>query len=180
MARYFYGHPSTRTNCQCRRRAGLHKCWWDPRRRPARSTPGGRVVNAHRTCGLDLYGQILLWPPRYAHGWRVQTAWLECRNIESAPAAGFHALHPGGHVVDAHRTRGLDFYSQILLWPPKYAHERPVDAAWLGCTYVGGTLAVRSHPHHAVVASWTHTARVVWTSTARYFYGHPGTRTDVQ
>jgi len=187
---YFYGRilwADTSMATQVRARMasaggvlGLHKCWLDHRRRCARSTSGGRVVNAHRTCGLDLYGQILLWPTTYTHGWRVQAAWLECRNIESAPAAGFHALHPGGRVVDAHRTRGLDFYSQILIWPPKYAHERPVDAALLGCRNVGGTPAVGLHPHHSVVASWTHTSRVVWTSTARYFHGNPGTRTDVQ
>jgi len=42
----------------------------------------------------------------------------------------------------------LDFYGQILLWPPKYAHEWPVQAAWLGCTNVGGTPAVGLHPPH--------------------------------
>jgi len=105
---------------------GLQNYWKRPRRRFAPTTPGSLVVDAHRTRGLDLFGQILLWPPRYANGWPVQAAWLECRNIESAPAVGLHALHPRGRVVDAHRTRGLDFYSQILLWPPKYAHERRV------------------------------------------------------
>ena len=87
---------------------------------------------------------------------------------------------PGGRVVDAHRRRGLDFYGQILLWPPRYAHEWAVQASWLGSTNVGGTPAVGMHPSHPVVASWTHTVGVVWTSMARYFYGHPGTRTNGQ
>jgi len=101
---------------------GMHKCWGDPRRRFAPSTPGGRVV-------------------------------------------------------DAHRRRGLDFYGQIRLWPPKYAHERPVQAARLGCTNVGETPAIGLHPPQPVLASWTHTVGVVWTSMARYLYGHPSTRT---
>jgi len=32
---------------------GMQKCWGDPRRRHAPATPGGRVVDAHRTRGLD-------------------------------------------------------------------------------------------------------------------------------
>jgi len=87
---------------------------------------------------------------------------------------------PGGHVVDAHRRRGLDFYGQILLWPPKDAQERPVKAAWSARTNVGETPAVGSHPPHPVGASWTHTVGVVWTSMARYLYGHPSTRTNGQ
>ena len=43
--------------------------------------------------------------------------------------------------------------------PPEYAHERAVQAAWLGCTNVGGTPAVGLHPPHPVVASWTQTCR---------------------
>jgi len=87
---------------------------------------------------------------------------------------------PGGRVVDAHRRRGLDIYGQILLWPPKDAHEWPMKTAWLGCTNVGGTRAVGFYPPHPVVASWTHTVGVVWTSMARYFYSHPSTRTNGQ
>jgi len=83
----------------------------------------------------------------------------------------------GGRVVDAHRRRGLDFYGQILLWPPKHARERPVQAPRLGCTNVGGTPAVGLHPPHPVFAPWTHTVGVVWISMARYFYGHPSTHT---
>jgi len=269
--------------------AGMHKWWGDPRRRFAPSTPARRVVDAHRGRVLDFYGQILLWPPKYAHEWAVQAAWLGCKIVEGTPAVGLHpphpvvaswthtvrvvwtsmaryfygdpssltngqckrpgrdaqmvggpppsvcALHtrwsrrggipwalfgllwpdtsmatqvrarmgsasgvagmqkcwgdprrqfapstPAGRVVDAHRRRGLDFYGQILLWPPKYAHEWAVQAAWLECKNVGGTAAVGLHPPHPVAASWTHTVGVVWTSMARYFYGHPSTRTNGQ
>jgi len=96
------------------------------------------------------------------------------------PRRRFAPTKPGSRVVDAHRTRGLYFYGQILLWPPKYAHERPVDAALLGCRNVGGTPAFGLHAAHPVVASWTHTVRVVWTCSATYFYCHPGTHTDGQ
>jgi len=94
------------------------------------------------------------------------------------PRRRFAPTTPGGRVVDAHRTRGLDFRGLILLWPPKYSHEWPVHAAWLGCTNVGGTLAVGLHPPHPVVTSWTHTVPVVWTSMGTYVYGHPSTRTN--
>jgi len=77
--------------------------------------------------------------------------------------------------VDAHRRRGLDFYGQILLWPPKNAHERAVQVVLMGRTNVGGTRADGLHPPHPVAASWTHTVGVVLTSMARYFYGHTGT-----
>jgi len=66
------------------------------------------------------------------------------------------------------------------LWPPKYAQQWPVQAAWLGYRDVGGTPGSGFHAPHTVVASWTHTVRVVWTSMARYFYGHPSTRTNGQ
>ena len=88
------------------------------------------------------------------------------------PRRRFAPTTPGGRVVDAHRRRGLDFYGHILLWPPKYSHEWPVHAAWLGCRSVGGTPAVGLHPPRPVVASWTHTIGVVWTSRAFYFNGH--------
>jgi len=242
-------------------------------------------VDAHRTRGLDVYGQILLWPPRYAHEWAVQVAWLGCTDVGGTAAVGVHPPHPvvaswthtvgvvwtsmaryfyghrnprtngpckcrgwdaqmlggpaltvctlhtrwsrrgrtsyawfgllwpdtsmatrvrarmgsttsvigmhkcwgdprrrrapstpGGRVVDAHRRRGLVFYGHILLWSPKSAHEWAVQVAWLGCTDVGGPTAVGVHPRHPVVASWTHTVGVVWTSMATYFYGHPRTR----
>jgi len=268
---------------------GMHICWGDPRRRFAPNTPGGRVVHAHHTRGLDFCGPGLLWPLKYAHEWPVHAAWMGCTNVGGTPAVALHPPHPvvaswthtvpvvwtfmatyfyghpstrtngqctrrgwdaemfggpppsvcthharwslcvrtpypwfgrvwprtsvatqvharmasalgldgmhnswgdprrrfapstpSGHVVDTHRRRGLDFYGHLLLWPPKYAHEWPVQATWLGCTNGGGTLAVGLHPPHPVVASWTHTVPVVWTSMATNFYGHRSTRTNGQ
>jgi len=212
----------------------IQRCCTDPRRRFPRTTPGGRVLDARTTRSADFYGQIPLWPPKYALEGPLQAPWLGCRNVggpsasvctnhtrwtrrEGTPHACFRLLWPdtsmatqvsarmarasgafevkkcwghprrrfaattpGRRVVDAHRTRGLDFYGQILLWPPKYAHEWPVQAAWLGYRNVRGTPGVGLHPPHPVVASWTHSVRVVWTSMARYFYGHPTTRTNGQ
>ena len=125
MARYFYGHPSTRTNGQCR---------W---------------------CG-----------------WDAQTLGESRRRF--APST------PGGRLVDAHRRRGLDSYGQIPLWQRRYVHERALQAAWLGCRNVWGAPAVGVHPPHPVVASWTHTVGVVWTSMARYLYGRTDTCTNGQ
>jgi len=117
------GVPSSRTKRNDKNRTarmasgsgvvGMHKCWGDPRRRFAPTTPGVSVV-------------------------------------------------------DAHSPRGLDFHSQALLGPPKYAHEWPVKAARLGCRNVRGTPGVGLHPPHPVVASWTHSVRVVWTYISRY------------
>jgi len=189
-------------------------------------------VDAHRRRGLDFYGQILLWPPKYAHewpckrrGWNAQmlkgprpsvctinTRWSRRRRTPKTwfgllwpdtsmatrvrarvgstssvigmhkcggdPRRRFAPSTPGVRVVDAHRRRGLDFYGRILLWSTKSAHEWAVQVARLGCTNVGGTPAVGVHPPHTVLASWTHTVGVVWTSMARYFYGHPSTRTN--
>jgi len=73
---------------------GMHKRWGYLRRLSAPSTPGGRVVDAHRRRGLDFYGQILLWSPKSAHEWAVQAAWLECTNVERTPAVGLHHQHP--------------------------------------------------------------------------------------
>ena len=246
-------------------------------------------MDAHRRRGLDFYGQILLWPPKYVHEWAVQASWLGCTNVRGTPAIGSHPPHPvvaswthtvgvvwtsmaryfyghpiprtngpckrrgwdaqmlggpppsvgtlhtrwsrrertpsasfgllwpdtsmathvrarmasasvvfgmhkfwggprrrfapftpGVRVVDAHRRRGLDFYGQIFLWSPKSAHEWAVKAARLGCPNVGGSTALGLHTPHPVVASWTHTVGVVWTSTAAYVYGHRRTRTNGQ
>jgi len=94
----------------------------------------------------------------------------------TAPLAYYYT--PGDVVVDAHRTRGLDFYGQILLCPPKYAHGWPLQSAWLGFTNVRGTPGVGLPAPHPVVASWTHTVRMVCTSKARYVYGHRSMRTN--
>jgi len=96
------------------------------------------------------------------------------------PRHWFAPTTPAARVVDAHRTRGLDFYGQILLWPPKCAQEWPVQPARLGCRNFGGTPGVGLHAPHPAVASWTQTVRVVWTSIAIYCYGQPSTRTNGQ
>jgi len=157
---------------------GMHERWGYPRRRCAPSTHCARVVDAHRRRGLDFYGQIPLWPPKYAHGKPVQAALQGCTNVEGNPRRRCAPSTHCARVVDAHRRRGLDFYGQIPLWPPQSAHEWPVQAARLRCTNAGGTPAVGLHPPHPVFASWTLTIGVVWTSTASYFYGHPRPRTN--
>jgi len=180
MARYLYGHPRPRTNGQCK---------W--RGRDAQML-GGRPLSV---CTLHT---------RWSRGGRTPSAWFGLLWLDTSMAtqvrarmasdSGVIGMHkcwgdasrrftpstPGGRVVDAHRRRRLDIYGQILLWPSKYAHEWPVKAAWLGLTNFGRMPAVGLHPPHPVVASWTHTVGVVWTSMARYFYGHPSTRTNGQ
>jgi len=69
------------------------------------------------------------------------------------PRQRFPRTTYGSRVVVAHRTRSLDFYGQILLWTPKYAHERPVREAWLGCRNVGRTPSVGLLPPQPVFAS---------------------------
>ena len=69
-------------------------------------------------------------------------------------------------VVGARTTRCVDFYGHILLWPPQYAHERPVHAARLGCTNASGTPDICLHQPRPLVASWTHALPGVWTSMA--------------
>jgi len=92
----------------------------------------------------------------------------------------FAPTPPACRVGDARRTRGLDFYGHILLWPPNSAHGPPVHAARLGCGIVGGTPDIGFHTHQPLDASGTHAVPVVWTSMATYFYGHLIPRTDRQ
>jgi len=96
------------------------------------------------------------------------------------PWQRFPRTTPGGRVVDASRTRGLNFHFQILLSPPKYAREWPVQAAWLRCGHVWRTPGVGFRPRHTVVASWAQAVRLVWTSMARYVFGHPSKCTNGQ
>jgi len=96
----------------------------------------------------------------------MRTCWGDPRNC-------FAPTTPGCFVVDARRTGRLDFYGQILLWPPNSAHGPPVHATRQIYGLVGGSPEIRLHPPHPTVASWTHAVPVVWTSMARYFYGHP-------
>jgi len=92
----------------------------------------------------------------------------------------FAPTTPACCAGNARRTRGLDFYGHILLWPPNSARGPPVHAAWKGCGSVGETPDISLHPPHPLVASGTHAVPVVWTSMATYFYGQPIPRTDRQ
>jgi len=180
MAKYFHGHPGTRTNGPCKRRGWDAQMFGGPP--PSVCTLHTRWSRRGRT-PYAWFGR--LWPDT------SMATQVRARMGRASGVVGMHRCWgdrrrrcapstPGGRVVDAHRRRGLDFYGQILLWPPKSAHEWPVQASWLGCTNVGGTRADGLHPPHPVVASWTHIVRVVWTSMARYFYGHSSTCTNRQ
>ena len=103
----------------------------------------------------------------------MQKCWEDLRHW-------FAPTTPAGRVVDARTTRCVAFNGHILLWPPKYAHEWPVHAAWLECKNVGGTPSFGSHPQHPLVASWTHALPGVSTAMATYFYGQPRMRTNGQ
>jgi len=95
-----------------------------------------------------------------------------------SPRRPFAPTNPGVRVVDGHRTRGIDFLGHILLWPPNYAHEWPVKAAWLGSRDVGGTPAVWLHAQHLVFSPWTPTVPMAGTLLDRYCYGHRGVGTN--
>jgi len=180
MATYFYGHPGTRTNGQCTQRGwDAHMLGGHPSSACAQHTRQSR----HPRTPYPWFG--LLWP-HTPMSTQVRALMGSARGVVGMhicwgdPRRRFAPTNPGSRVVHAHRTRGLDFYGHILLWPPRYAHEWPVHAAWLGCTYVGGTPVVGLRPTHPAVASSTHTVPVVWTSMATYFYGHPSTPTNGQ
>ena len=96
------------------------------------------------------------------------------------PRYWFAPTTSAGRVVDAGTTQCVDFYGHILLWPPKYAHKWPMQAARLGCKNVCGTLDIGLYPPHPLVAPWTHALPGVWTSMGTYFYGHPSTRMNGQ
>jgi len=180
MARYVYGHPRTRTNGQCKRRGWDAEVFGGPQ--VSVCTDHTRYSRRGRThdqvCRL-LWQQTSMATPVRARMAGARGS-FEMQKCWGNPQGRFSPATTGGRVVNAHRPRGLDFYGQILLWRPKYAHQWPVQAAWLGYRNVQGTPGVGLHPPHPVVASWTHSVRVVWTSMARYFYGHPTTRTNGQ
>jgi len=96
------------------------------------------------------------------------------------PRHWFAPATPAGRVVDARTTRCVDFYGHILLWPPKNAHEWPVQASRLGRRTARRTPDIGLHPPHPLVASWTHALPGVWTCMATYCYGHPSTRRNGQ
>jgi len=164
MARYFHVHPSKRTNGQCKRRG------WDAQ---MLEVPPPSVCTIHtRRSRRDSppypwFG--LPWPAT------PMATQLRARRASASRVVGMHKCWrdrfrrfarttPGGCVVDAHRALGFDFYGHLLPWPPMYAHEWRVQAAWLVCTNAGGTTAFGLRPPHPMVASWTPTVPVVWTS----------------
>jgi len=128
LAKYLYGHPSTRTNGQCKRRG------WDSEmlRRPKASVSTHHTQWSHRgRTAYALFG--LLWPDT-SMATQVRARMASASGVVGIrkrlgdPGRLFPRITPSGRIVDAHRTRGLEFYGQILLWPPKYAHEWPVQA----------------------------------------------------
>jgi len=177
-AQYLHGHPNTRTNGQCSR------CGCDAQKLGGPST----LVCLHHACLLRR-GRTH-YPVRGRLGPHTSMATPVHAQMESAHGAvGMHRCwrDPGhwfapttfaGRVVHARTTRCLDVYGHIRLWPPQYAHDRPVHAARLGCTNVGGTPDIGLRLPRPLVASWTHALPGVWTSMATYFYSHPGTCTN--
>jgi len=129
MATYFYGHPLPRTDRQ--------------RTRPGRDAEllGGRptFVGTRHTrllCrGRTAYPSFgLLWPhTSMATQFRARTASARgpvgMRNCWGDARHSFAPATPACCVGDARRTRGLDLYGHILLWPPNSAHGQPVHAA---------------------------------------------------
>jgi len=180
MATYVYGHPSTRTIGQCTMRGWEAEVLGGPP--PSVCTHHARWTRRGRT-RYPWFG--LLWP-HTSMATQVRARMASARGVvgkhkwSGDTHRRFAPTTPGGHFVDAHLTRGFDFYGHIRLWPPMYAHEWPAYAAWLGARNVGGIAAVSLLPPHPMVASWTHTVPVVWTSMATYFDGHPSTRTNGQ
>jgi len=159
---------------------GTQKCWGYPRHRFAPSTHCGRVVDAHRRRGLDFYGQIPLWPPKYVHEWAVQAAWSGCKNVGRTPAVGLHTPHPV--FASWTHTVGVVWTSMAIYFYGHPSTRTNGPCKWRGwdAQTLGGCPAVGLHPAHPVVASRTHTVGVVWTSMAIYVYGHPSTRTNGQ
>jgi len=76
----------------------------------------------------------LLWPhTSMATQFRARTASARgpvgMRDCRGDARHWFAPTPPGCRVGDARHTRGLDFYVQILLWPPNFAHGPIVHPA---------------------------------------------------
>jgi len=139
LARYFDGHPSTRTNGQCKRRDLDSEAFGVP-------PPTGCTYNTRWSCrGRTSYPWIgLLWPA-------TSMATHERARMDSAsdvtgtpkfredPRLLFAPTTPGDLHVDANHGLGFDVIGQILLWPPKHAREWSVQAEWMGNRDVWGT-----------------------------------------
>ena len=53
---------------------GMPNFWEVPCLLFAPTTPGVLDGDPHRALSFDVFGQILLWPPKCAHEWPVQAA----------------------------------------------------------------------------------------------------------
>jgi len=122
----------------------------------------------------------ILRPNNSGQGPPVHAARQGSGNAGGDPRYWVAPTTPTCRVANARRTGRLDIYGQILLWPLNSAHRPPVHAAWQRTELSGGTPDIDMHPSHPPIASRTHAVPVVWTSMARYFYGHPNPRTDRQ
>jgi len=129
MATYSYGHPIPRTDRQCTRPG-----------RDAELLGGLLILSCTRHTRLSRRGRTpylwfgLLWP-------HSSMATQFCARTNSAPGPvgmricwgdaprWFAPTRPACRVADARRTRGLDFYGNILLWPTSCANGPPVHAA---------------------------------------------------
>jgi len=108
---------------------GMRNCWGDGRHWFCRHTT--RVSRRGRT-PYPWFG--LLWPhTSMATQFRARTGSAHgpvvTRNCWGDARHRFAPTPPACRVGDARRTRGLDFYGHILLWPPNSAHGPPVHAA---------------------------------------------------
>jgi len=180
MATYIFRHPSTRTNGQCTRRFCDVQMFGGPSTLDC--THHARWSRRGRT-HYPVRG--LRWPrTSMATPVRARMASARCavgmHKCWGDPRHWFAPTTRAGRVVDARTTRCVDFYGQLRLWRPQYAHEWPVRAARLGCTIAGGTPDTDLHPPLPLVASWTHALRGAWTSLATCFHGRPSTHTNGQ
>jgi len=178
MATYFYGHRRTRTNGQWTRR-GLDALQFEG--------PSTLVCSHHARWSRRGRTHYLVCGPLWPHSSMatlVRARMAGARGVVGMqkcwrdPRRRFARTTPGGRVVDAHRTRGLDFNDQIRLWPPKNTHDCPVQAVLLGCRNIGGTPDIGLHPPSPLVASRTHAPPDVRTCMATHVYAHRSTRTN--
>jgi len=118
-------------------------------------------------------------PSTRTNGQRKWRGW-DAQTLGGCPAVGLHPAHPV--VASRTHTVGVVWTSMAIYF---YGHARTRTNSqckrrgWDAQT-LGGCPAVGLHPAHPVVASRTHTVGVVWTSMARYFYGHSSTWTNGQ
>ena len=178
FAIHIYGHPIMRTDC--------------PGTRPSRGAEllgGPPTLECTHHTRLSRRGRAqfswfgFLWPhTSMAYRFLAHAASARgpvgMRNCWGDPRHWIAPTIPACRFGDARRTRGLDSYGHILLWPPNAAHGPPVHTPRSRCRIVGGAPEICLQTPHPLVASGTHAVLVVCTFTATYFYGHPIPRTD--